>query len=88
LEENDTDYGNIPLHSHIRLGVRENVCNVFELRKEILLFLQTESLGQEFQRGLHVMGFIRSLSFVAPFKCPEFEVVRQRAEYISPSRSQ
>jgi len=37
----------------------------FALRKEILLFLQTENLGQEFQRELQDMGFIRSLAFLA-----------------------
>jgi hypothetical protein len=37
----------------------------FVPRKEIHLFLQTENLGQEFQRELHDMGFIRSLSFLA-----------------------
>jgi hypothetical protein len=44
---------------------RENVCSVFALKKEILLFLQTEDLGQEFQRELQYMGFMRSLAFLA-----------------------
>jgi hypothetical protein len=35
------------------------------LRKEILLFFQTENLGQEFQRELQDMGFVRSLAFLA-----------------------
>jgi hypothetical protein len=56
----------------------------FVLRKEIRHFPQTENLGREFQSELQDMGFIRSL---ASFKYPEFEIARQRAKYISPSRS-
>jgi hypothetical protein len=44
--------------------VRENVCSVLfiALRKEILQFLQTENLEQEFQRELQDMEFIRFLA--------------------------
>jgi hypothetical protein len=47
--------------------VRENVCSVFvfAVRKEILLFLQTENLGQEFQQELQNKGFVRSLAILA-----------------------
>jgi hypothetical protein len=38
----------------------------FALRKEILLFLQTENLGKEFQgKLLQDMRFIHSLTFLA-----------------------
>jgi hypothetical protein len=92
LDEKDADYGEIPLHSDIRwLSTGKYLQHsFFVLRKEILLFLQTENLGQEFQRELQDMGFIHShlsCRFNVSFKCPEFEFARQEAEYISSSRS-
>jgi hypothetical protein len=38
---------------------------LFAIRKEILLFLQTQNLGQEFQRELQDKGFVCSLAFLA-----------------------
>jgi hypothetical protein len=37
----------------------------FALRREILLFLQTENLGHEIRRKLKDKAFIRSLAFPA-----------------------
>jgi hypothetical protein len=76
----DADYGDIPLHSDIKwLNAGKCSQRFFVLRKEILQFPQTENLGQEFQRELQ--------DTLASFKCPEFEITRQRAEYVSPSWS-
>jgi hypothetical protein len=90
LEEMDTYYSDIPLHSDIRQSSAEKCFQrFFALRKEILMFLQTENLGQEFHRELQDMGFICFLALLAniSLKCPEFEIARQRAECISPSWS-
>jgi hypothetical protein len=66
LEEMDADYGNISLHSDIRwLSEEKCLQRFFAPRKEIILYLQTENLGQEFQRELQDMGFICSLAFLA-----------------------
>jgi hypothetical protein len=46
--------------------VRENVCSVlFALKKDILQFLQTKNLEQEFQRELQDMEFICFLAVLA-----------------------
>jgi hypothetical protein len=54
LEEVDADYGDIPLHSGIRLLSAGKCLELFffALRKGSILFLQTEDLGQEFLREL------------------------------------
>jgi hypothetical protein len=52
FKEMDADYGDIPLHSDIRwfsVGKCLQHFFFFALRKEILLFLQTENPGQELQ---------------------------------------
>jgi hypothetical protein len=67
LEEMDADYCDIPLHSDIR-WLNAGKCLqpfLFALRKEILLFLQTENLKQEFQRELQGLRFTPSLAFLA-----------------------
>jgi hypothetical protein len=59
LEEMDADYCDIPLHSDIG-WLNAGKCLqrfLFALRKEILLFLQTENLKQELQKELQGMTF-------------------------------
>jgi hypothetical protein len=55
-----------PYISDIRwLSAEKCLQRIFSLRKEILLFHQTEHLGQESQRKLQDMEFIFSLAFLA-----------------------